>query len=95
MGLFEALEVLSTKTALVTGDVVVCGTVAEVTARDVVVSKHTGFGQSSQPSGHPISHGQSENWIQILPRHRIQELHLLDLYFIYLECILSRPDCKR
>ena len=66
MGLFVELEVLSTRTALVTGDVVVRGTVAEVTARDVVVSKHTGFGQSSQPSGHPFSHGQSENWNQYL-----------------------------
>ena len=61
MGLFVILEVLSTRTALAAGDEVVCGTVVVVTAGDVVVSKHTGLGQSSQPFGHPISHGQSEN----------------------------------
>ena len=39
MGLFAELNVLSTRTALTTGDVVVSGTVGVVTAGDVVVSK--------------------------------------------------------
>ena len=40
IGLFAAFEVLRTRTALDTGEVVVCGTVGVVTAGDVVVSKH-------------------------------------------------------
>ena len=40
IGLFAALVVLRTRTALATGEVVVCGTVEVVTAGDVVVSKH-------------------------------------------------------
>ena len=50
IGLFAALSVLRTKTALVAGDVVVAGTVTVVTSGAVVVSAQ-GYSSQGQPPG--------------------------------------------
>ena len=50
IGLFAALNVLRTKTALVVGDVVVAGTVGVVTTGAVVVSAQ-GKSSQGQPAG--------------------------------------------